>query len=217
MNQEATEPTLRERKKRRQREEIIANAITLFRESSFESTRVRQIAERCEISEATFFNYFPSKDAVLGEWARAAVDLAFLHAAERSPDGSLRRAVRDVVRELAGQVVSEPALQRAAWMCARAAPAAPTARGRPSIGTGTQGLVERARERGEVRGDVEVEQLAELLTSTVCSTIAHWVARDVDGEAEDLEPRLQRAVDLLLDAFRKRNERVAGPTPGPSA
>jgi len=215
MIQEVIEESLREKKKRRQREEIIANAISLFRESSFESTRVREIAERCEISEATFFNYFPSKDAVLGEWTRSGVDTAFLHAAERSPDTSLRRAVRDVVRELASQVAEEPDLQRVAWSCARAAAASPRARGRALGCSSAQMLVERARERGEVRGDVSAEQLAELLTSIVCSTIAHWVGRDADGEAEALEPRLQRAVDLLLDAFRKRNERVAGPASRP--
>jgi len=61
--------SLREEKQRRQRDLIIKNAIAVFRELEFEAVRVRDIAAASVVSDATFFNYFSSKEAVLREWA----------------------------------------------------------------------------------------------------------------------------------------------------
>ena len=58
-------PGLRERKKARLRQQIIETAIRLFRKQGYEKTRVDDIVKILEISQPTFFRYFPSKDAVL--------------------------------------------------------------------------------------------------------------------------------------------------------
>src|SRR5579864_6809122 len=56
---------LRERKKARLREQIIETALRLFRKHGYENTRIDDIVKILEISQPTFFQYFPSKDAVL--------------------------------------------------------------------------------------------------------------------------------------------------------
>src|SRR5690349_22832854 len=61
---------LRERKKARLRQEIIDTAVRLFRKRGYEKTRIDDIVQSLEISQPTFFRYFPSKDAVLGEVGR---------------------------------------------------------------------------------------------------------------------------------------------------
>src|SRR5947209_11063400 len=66
---------LREQKKQRQRLEIVQAALELFRTRGYDATRVRDIAERAGISDATFFNYFAAKELVLGELALAQVEL----------------------------------------------------------------------------------------------------------------------------------------------
>src|SRR5439155_3024333 len=58
-------PGLRERKKARLRQQIIDTSIRLFRKHGYENTRVEDIVQILEISQPTFFRYFPSKDAVL--------------------------------------------------------------------------------------------------------------------------------------------------------
>src|SRR5262250_1150227 len=63
-------PGLRERKKARLRQQIIDTAIRLFRKQGYEKTRVDDIVHILEISQPTFFRYFPSKDAVLREVGR---------------------------------------------------------------------------------------------------------------------------------------------------
>ena len=63
-------PGLRERKKARLRQQIIDTSIRLFRKYGYENTRVEDIVQILEISQPTFFRYFPSKDAVLREVGR---------------------------------------------------------------------------------------------------------------------------------------------------
>src|SRR5258708_4731054 len=72
-------PGLRERKKARLRQQIIDTAIRLFRKQGYEKTRVDDIVKILEISQPTFFRYFPSKDAVLRDVGK----LAFECVAER--------------------------------------------------------------------------------------------------------------------------------------
>ncbi len=52
---------LRERKKARLRQEIIDTAVRLFRKRGYEKTRIDDIVQSLEISQPTFFRYFPLK------------------------------------------------------------------------------------------------------------------------------------------------------------
>ena len=56
---------LRERKKAKTRGEIQAHALRLFREQGYDATTVQQIIEEAEVSESTFFRYFPTKAEVV--------------------------------------------------------------------------------------------------------------------------------------------------------
>ena len=56
---------LRERKKAKTRAAIREHALRLFREQGYSGTTVEQIAEAAEVSPATFYRYFPTKEDVV--------------------------------------------------------------------------------------------------------------------------------------------------------
>jgi AcrR family transcriptional regulator len=56
---------LRERKKAKTRAAIRDHAMRLFEEQGYASTTVDQIAEAAEVSQSTFFRYFPTKEDVI--------------------------------------------------------------------------------------------------------------------------------------------------------
>ncbi len=60
----------RERKKQETREKIYHTALTLFRIQGFEKTSVDQITTRADVGKGTFYNYFPSKEAVIYQYTR---------------------------------------------------------------------------------------------------------------------------------------------------
>jgi AcrR family transcriptional regulator len=210
---------LRADKQRHQRIELIENAIALMREHG-ELPPMRELARRCRVSEATIFNYFGQREALLGEWAHR--DLS-QHAAAvtASGPGSLRRAVRQIDRRLAQQAAREPLLWLRIWS---SAPASDPSLGRPggaepgTEAAGTRELAIFARARGEVRADQPPEDQARALASAWLGALSrearlaavYGAGRDGSDAGLDADAwkRVESAVELVVDGLRKRHERV---------
>lgn len=94
------ETGLRERKKQQTRRLIAETARRLFAERGFEAVPVAEIARVADVSEATVFNYFPTKEDLL--YSR-------LEAFEQELLSSIRdRAAGESVLEAFGRFVSTP-------------------------------------------------------------------------------------------------------------
>lgn len=61
-----------ERKKEKTRQKIVSVALKLFKQQGFDATTMEQIAEEVDIAKGTLYNYFPVKEAILGEYIRQA-------------------------------------------------------------------------------------------------------------------------------------------------
>jgi AcrR family transcriptional regulator len=93
---------LRERKKAKTRTAIQAAALHLIERQGYQATTVDQIAERAEVSQSTFFRYFPTKeDAVLHDRFDPLLLADFrAQPAELEPIAALRRTLRSVLGSL---------------------------------------------------------------------------------------------------------------------
>src|SRR3569833_387622 len=72
-------PSLRERKQKQAREQIVEAAFELFAERGFTDVTVTDIAERAEVGRTTFFRYFGDKQEVVFSDEQLLLD----HLAER--------------------------------------------------------------------------------------------------------------------------------------
>lgn len=92
----------RERKKAKTRAAIQRHALRLFRERGYAATTVEQIAQAAEVSPATFFRYFPTKeDVILQDDFDPMLVAAFkAQPADLSPIQAMRGAMRAVFAAL---------------------------------------------------------------------------------------------------------------------
>jgi AcrR family transcriptional regulator len=99
---EEPQPGLRERKKAKTRTTIQAAALELFQRDGYDATTVDQIADRADVSQSTFFRYFPTKqDVVLHDRYDPLLLAAFrAQPPELSPIAALRRTLHSVLGTL---------------------------------------------------------------------------------------------------------------------
>jgi AcrR family transcriptional regulator len=93
---------LRERKKAKTRAAIQEHALRLFRDQGYAETTVQEIAAAAEVSPATFFRYFATKEdtVVLDRLDPVMIDLFRRQPPELSPAEALRTAIREAIGAL---------------------------------------------------------------------------------------------------------------------
>ncbi|GAB3879924.1 TetR/AcrR family transcriptional regulator [Kibdelosporangium lantanae] len=100
------EPGLRERKKQQTRQRIVAAAIGLFADRGFDHVPVAEVARAAEVSEATVFNYFPSKEDLVYEGMDEFEDRLLTAVRERAAGTPVLAAFRDVLLQPAGSLAN---------------------------------------------------------------------------------------------------------------
>jgi len=195
---------LRASKKRRTRDSILANAIALFRRDGIGRARTSEIARAAEISQATLFNYFSTKDALAGAWVRGELAQVLDGLEPAVTERGIRPALRRACRELARAAQDAPALRLEAWH--RASRISPE----PHAGAASlTGAIVAEQDRGRLRADLAPELLAEMVIEALEGGIGAGLGRG--DEERPFAQQLMARVDLVLDGARKKNERVAAP------
>ncbi len=194
----------RERKKMETRQALIEAAADLFHEKGYEATTVEEITERADVAKGTFFNYFPSKEALLSELAvweaeqlRAALDVE--RGAPASPVARLKLLLR-LMYEHAARNLELSRRAFAARLCQPSPPPSPQAR-RQFLSLFSD-LVNEAKACGEIRTDVDTGLVSDLLP------LFFFHQMRICGRGEQVPPspeRLEQLVDLLLDGLAGPN------------
>jgi AcrR family transcriptional regulator len=98
---------LRERKKQQTRQLITSTARRLFAERGFEAVPVAEIARAAEVSEATVFNYFPTKEDLLYSRLEAFQEELLSSIRDRKPGESVLTAFGRFLRIPRGMLASD--------------------------------------------------------------------------------------------------------------
>lgn len=100
---------LRERKKAKTRAAIRRHALQLFREQGYANTTIEQIVDATEVSQSTFFRYFPTKEDVVlqDDFDELFVEAFKLQPLELSPLRAMRAAMRAAFSELSREEMEE--------------------------------------------------------------------------------------------------------------
>src|SRR6202051_189681 len=194
---------LRERKKARLRQQIVETALHLFRQRGYENTRIDDIVQTLEISQPTFFRYFPSRTGALREVARRACarqaeSLRSELAVKAPTEQRLRRFyetlgnVSEVGRPLWQAVILAGAMDPVRSPELRGAEAATVRLLREIIAEG--------QKNGEVTVDFPIVHLAEFMEGLFNPVVRQW-AVDLTGPHK-LTERVHNAVEFFLRGAR---------------
>jgi AcrR family transcriptional regulator len=161
----AATPGRRQRRAEETRLRLFRSAIQLFAERGFPNVTIGEITEAADVGKGTFFNYFESKDHVLG--VMADIQHSKIKECVRlAADGS--QSIESVLHVLAQRLVEEPGRSRE---LARA-------------------VVSSFLASDVVRGIIET-QLAEG-RRMIAQLVAQGQRSGKNGEAAEIDPRLKK-------------------------
>lgn len=187
----------REQAKLERRERIYEAALNLFRSQGYESTTVDQITRYAGLAKGTFFNYFPTKDAVLRylgtrEIARLTMSPNGNGYARGTAIGKLKR----LMAVLAENLEQDRTLVSLIF---RKGVTAPDLLAGDAGGFSLQPvaslLIRQAQYNGEVNPDLDPDALAAALDALYLQQLVRWCE---STRPYPLSERLTGIVDLLL-------------------
>jgi len=195
---------LRERKKARLRQQIIETSIRLFRTRGYENTRVEDIVQSLEISQPTFFRYFPSKDAVLREVGRRGFCCIKEHLeSELSSDATTAEKLLRMYHRMATEVESDRPLWQAVVLSGAMDPVrSPEMRRPEEIAVSLlRQILEEGQKRREITTAFPVDHLAEFMEGLYTTVVRRW-AVDLSGP-HSVRERVRSAVEFFLKSAQK--------------
>jgi len=200
---EQTGVGLRERKKARLRQQIIETSIRLFRKRGYDNTRIDDIVQTLEISQPTFFRYFPSKDAVL----REVGERGYACICERlRSELSSHAATAERLKRLYGTMAREVEADRQLWQAVVLSGAMDPVRSAELRGheeaavSLLREILTQGQKRGEVTRAFPVVHIAEFMEGLYNTVVRQW-AVDLTGPHK-LTDRVRSAVDFFLRGIR---------------
>jgi len=196
---------LRELKKKRVRQHIINTTKELIQLNGFEKVTVEQISREVEITPPTFYNYFSSKDAVLGQiYADSLRDWASAIDEQLETDASTESRLQHLVTELVNETLADAVLWKTIINYGDVQSAADSSqRAAESLADGSLLEIFRAGQKsGELSSTYPAELLQAMFDGAVFTLCYGWAIGEI-SDAE-LKPAFDGALDLCLNGMISR-------------
>jgi AcrR family transcriptional regulator len=195
---------LRERKKADAKRRIADAALSLVRERGYDAATIDEIARRADVSQPTFYAYYPSKDAILREHALSG--FRPLIAEELGSEGTVVERMRRYLRAISKRISAD----RQVWYAIAVSNAYNPVRDPDLLRASdastriVEAIIGEGQRRGELTTAYSAQRLASLLEGVLLRVCLEWSARF------PAEHSLERAVDEGFELFL----RAAEPRPG---
>jgi AcrR family transcriptional regulator len=196
---------LRERHRQRVTERIISVAVSLFKAHGFDRTTMDDIAEKAEISRATLFNYFPSKEALLLPWGREILEQQIQPhlAAYLNTQPATVQVLQLLFTQMSEIIRASPDVVRAfAREASKSFNPAHTGDADLSVREIFIQVLRYGQERGEVRTDIPLEHIARYLSALQASLVFRLLEKDAPEDALQEIGRLLAFVEGGLSTKR---------------
>ena len=182
----------RERKKKDTYDKLFASAMQLFRTQGFDATSIEQITQKADVGKGTFYNYFPSNEAVVLEFSRQAhQDL--LNKRRSQPAYTTRERLELLLGDWADFMIADREL---AWVAVRNREGALCD---TSLHYGLQAILTLGQREGEISATYDPAFLAESLEGMMLQHFMRWY---ISGEG-DLQREMRHVVSVFLDGLAR--------------
>ncbi len=165
----------RQRQKQELRRLLYETAVELFETQGYESTTVQQITTKVGVAKGTFFNHFPTKEHVVGEWYNK-ITFECLETARERDSTNAEEAVCSLFEDMTRQATDSPELMIAKSQNS-SDPLLMAAEQTQSdeIDTFVREQCLAAKEQGELVADLDEEFFTSLLITVLTGSSRAWV------------------------------------------
>src|SRR5262252_1552840 len=185
---------LRAEKKNKLRGLIFENAIRLFKERGFDDVTIDDIVGQLEISQATFFNYFPSKDAILHQAAEDTVGrYRDMLEQEVGSDIPTSEKIRRLLEAMGRGIETDKRFYRTLFT--RSVLHFGNVRVEGVLSDLSAALMREGQRRGEIDDEYDPHELSDIFIGTYYAIIMRWLHGNDD---QPLVERLHRGAAIFL-------------------
>ena len=194
--------SLREKKKRRTRADILAAAADFIERQGYRNANMRDIAAAADVAYQTLYNYFPSKARLaLALIERHAEDAEVLADAEADAEADVVGTLVSLADSLARRILAgDRDVWRAAIIEAIRNDETVIPYLDPILGERLAGLLVAAQQQGQLDAYLDTGAAASVIESLLSSAVLAWVTSGERDGSDVIEP-VARKIELVLRPY----------------
>jgi len=195
----------RERKKQELREAIYNVAVKLFSRKGFDKVIIKDITDKVDISKATFFNYFSSKEAILPHFLSQSLDEVKNQLAEETKQSmSAVKKLQHLIVLISKMVVENELLFK--WVLIetfriRAYQKKGHVEVSEKIRASMEEILREGKKKGEFKEKMDPKMTADILEGVLFLSVVRWVTvlKDIDTS---LAKSLLKKINYIIEGFK---------------